>query len=437
MKKIIKYQGDLDENERQVLRHHLDVGERDTPLVFIGRQDILSHLTSQLDALKRYDGLGDKSFTTVIQGAPGAGKTALLNEFKARVESTTTVISVPGKSLNDDNRFIAVVLDRLGGDIDTLSKTISHKTTEGIRSVADLTHACESDRASQFDTMKLRTPWQLIEAGMGPRDKTLVLCIDEAQAISSYPNEDQNSIAHDLHTLDTGNLKILPVFAGLLDTEVKLGKAGLSRLNGISHQLGGFSKPEAKEVATKVLCHDSLGMAEVFADGDLDYITSTIVVASDLWPRHLHYYVKGVLNEVLTDQESDSPRHHINLERVLDYGHNARIDYYKQRVNQFNDYRFELVLIDQALKHKEGSGIPISDLESSMLEKYDIKSGLFDVIFKEAVHTGLLLPAGHRERRFTTDFPIPSMRTFFECECDPVKTLEKLRDVRDEDVLDT
>ena len=427
MQRTIKYQGKLNEKARQVLRHRLDMGERATPLVFVGRQNILSHLNSQLDALKRYDGIDDKCFTNVIQGAPGAGKTALLHKFRCLVESTTTVVTVPGNSLNDVGRFVATMLDRLGGDVDTLAKTITHPTTGGFRAVFDATHTRESEQASHFDTMGLRIPWQLIEAVLGSDDRTLVLCIDEAQAIVPSPNERQNLIAHDLHTLDTGHLKILPVFAVLLDTEANLGTAGLSRLNGISQQIGGLSKPEAKEVATEVLRHESLGMANVFADDDLDFIASTLASLSDQWPRHLHYYIQGVLNEVLIDQERDIPSHHISLERALDYGHNARIAYCKQLVDQFANYRFVTELINQALRNKGEPGLSINELESSMGEKHNIMGNHFDSAYEKAVHTGLLLPVDYRDGRLTTDFPMPSMRTFFECGCNPEKTLEQLR----------
>ncbi|MCY4304483.1 MAG: hypothetical protein OXC62_06855, partial [Aestuariivita sp.] len=66
--------------KRSELRHFVDDGEKSPPPVFVGRQDVLKHvLTKATRTSDRKSGIPGN--TTVIQGAPGAGKSSVLSEI--------------------------------------------------------------------------------------------------------------------------------------------------------------------------------------------------------------------------------------------------------------------------------------------------------------------------------------------------------------------
>ena len=74
------------------MRHYIEQGERDAPVAFVGRDYILKDLMAGVEATSR----GAKGMTRVVQGVPGAGKTAVCDEFIRRNQNQE--ISWRGKS---------------------------------------------------------------------------------------------------------------------------------------------------------------------------------------------------------------------------------------------------------------------------------------------------------------------------------------------------
>ncbi len=63
------------------LRELSESGERGEPLVFAGREDIIQMAERKMRQLPPNGAAGN---TVLIEGAPGAGKTALLGEISRR-----------------------------------------------------------------------------------------------------------------------------------------------------------------------------------------------------------------------------------------------------------------------------------------------------------------------------------------------------------------
>ena len=61
--------------------HWAESSDRTSPTVFVGRKDELGLLDSAVRGVQR----DEAGHTVVVQGLPGAGKTALLNEYAARL----------------------------------------------------------------------------------------------------------------------------------------------------------------------------------------------------------------------------------------------------------------------------------------------------------------------------------------------------------------
>ena len=64
------------------MRHYVRQRERMAPAVFVGRDDILADLMDAVETTAIAD--DPKGMTRVVQGVPGAGKTATCDEFISR-----------------------------------------------------------------------------------------------------------------------------------------------------------------------------------------------------------------------------------------------------------------------------------------------------------------------------------------------------------------
>ena len=80
---------------RESLARLATISDRTPPVVFAGREDEFSLLNGALHGVQR----GELGHTVVIQGVPGAGKTALLNEYATRLlasdDAGRLVVPVP------------------------------------------------------------------------------------------------------------------------------------------------------------------------------------------------------------------------------------------------------------------------------------------------------------------------------------------------------
>lgn len=426
MNTTIPYVGDLTVAQKDALRQQLARGERDRPLVFKGRRNIIEQVESQLEKLQTSSETVHSS-TQVIQGAPGSGKTSLLNQLEERFSQESIVIKLYGGDLTDNDRFLSRVLRSAKSGIDMLSVERGRNHTAEVNlGVGKGSRTSARTQASPLATKDVRTVWELIEKSLGrSRRKVVLLCVDEAQSIQSgdMSNKPTNLILLDLHTSQTDNLRILPIFAGLNDTETILGNEGLSRLdhNFVFH-LSSLSLQEAKAVVKGVLEHKSLGLTNLFTQESAEFIATALATASQ-WPRHLHYYIQGVLQELQYDQECESTQHSIDLNKALEYGHQSSVRYYDSRARlvgtEFVESTSNLLLDPEKRLTK-------ANVHTNARKLFDMSNEQFDRLYQKAIHDGLIEETGSGGR---SEFriPIPSLETFLRCECDLEKTKEILR----------
>ena len=64
------------------MRHYVDLHERSAPMAFVGRDKVLDDLMSAVKTTAADESA--KGMTRVVQGVPGAGKTAICDEFIRR-----------------------------------------------------------------------------------------------------------------------------------------------------------------------------------------------------------------------------------------------------------------------------------------------------------------------------------------------------------------
>jgi len=70
--------------DREGLEDFIHSGEKSPPPVFVGRRDVLDDIFRTARLCWKKDGHHLPGNTRIIHGAPGAGKSAILNELEAR-----------------------------------------------------------------------------------------------------------------------------------------------------------------------------------------------------------------------------------------------------------------------------------------------------------------------------------------------------------------
>ena len=229
--------------------------DREVPDVFVGREKIISALADDVRLLAASGGL--RGATRIVQGAPGAGKTALLNELRVRWTSPRywdidpTVLEVSSESFSQAETLVAEISQALDlGDIELPGHGEATNTRGSINTrrsikggVADASRGKTTTR--HFTSPKV-TLAQLRERHAKDRRKPLVLLVDEAQEIvPDAERVDRNGERAPLNTslaaLHKGlhGLPILPVYFGLSTTRATLRAMSASRLAvGTTTELG-------------------------------------------------------------------------------------------------------------------------------------------------------------------------------------------------------
>ena len=81
--------------DREGLRYFIIEGEKVSPPVFVGRTGVLEDITAISRRSWTKEGHKVPGNTRIVQGAPGAGKTSILEEVESRLKSEGSGPGVP------------------------------------------------------------------------------------------------------------------------------------------------------------------------------------------------------------------------------------------------------------------------------------------------------------------------------------------------------
>ena len=325
--------------------------------------------------------------TFLIQGAPGAGKTALLYECERHARDRKwKVAEIDVLSLCDPHQM----LDSLG--LGGKYKVIEKSTQFGLKYLF---------RRGYKSTQPRTTVKSILKDGKQP----LLLILDEAQGLSgkSGPPKDQWAAAADvLAAIHNGKLgkPVILLAAGLGTTLKALGEFRISRFaeNCLVH-LGALSTESERAVIRDWL------KKEGGAKGDPTVWIDAIVQETHGWPQHIQSYARRAADQLKANDGVMTPG---RLSSVLEAGRESRTVYYKQRVVDFRGD--QLRCLARSIKAVPG-GVPVEyrDIFSSLAQEYGDDGA--KQLFERFEEKGLLAKNG-------TGYvvPIPSMHAWLKDE---------------------
>ncbi|MCY4225456.1 MAG: AAA family ATPase [Bacteroidetes bacterium] len=358
----------------------IPIRDRGPSPFFHGREDIIVNFSRVLS-----DSISLKGGTTfLIQGAPGAGKTALLDVLSQQAKSDGwEVAKIVIKNLHSPASMAQALEKSYTIDSEYALKG-GIKFIEGgiVESVAG--HA---------------TPKEILKH-LAPKTG-LVLVLDEAQYLRNLkqtPNE-KNLVRDTLDVIHNGDLG-LPVMlltAGLGTTEAAYDSLGISRFDGdCTVQLGRLDKESECAVIRDWLTQAGGSV------GDPTRWIDFIAGQTHGWPQHIISYIKPSVKYLASHHGRMTGE---GLEFVLEKGNEYREEYYQKRVKGIDKKKCHILA-------KIFDGVPLGDtmeledIMSALKEEYsEEESGK---IFEKALERGII------DERIDGDYgiPIPSFHTW-------------------------
>ncbi len=387
-----------------MLRHD----EKESPIAFVGREQILASINAVAGILKPPL---PKAKTFVIQGAPGAGKTSLVFESSKRLKQfgvRSAVCANPSGDGEVEELLLDTAAELTGVDREGLLR--SHKKEfAGAVSVDGLGTVSGSYARENTERM-LGTIHNIIRLTNKPAKNPVVVFIDEAQ------NVREGSIAAAfINTLHgQSRYPLLLVCTGLANTYDQLEKIGLTRpVDDHVFPLGALAKEETMSAAQQSL--EAIVLLGVKGSTpSLHALAKEIAVASDNWPRHLTCYLQGVCKTLLTQPMPTFSA--LNVGEALERGNGLRENYYRRRL-QSSGLPPAIVaslyrrLREARISRKEAAGILENSIqtessEAGLILRRDFPTG--NEAIEQALRSGIVTINEHG----SCTVPIPSMEGF-------------------------
>ena len=288
-------------------RKFIDLGDRDIAPFFAGRAAEIRHFESSFNTLD-WDNKRAAAFR-VFQGAPGCGKTSLVEHLRQRH--------------SDDTLFVDIRRGHLASEEALLEQV--RQTAISVGSLTGKTIAAFGQAVGAY--LRVARPGgdeaRNFVADHATRNAKVVLFMDEAQLVG----EDQQPGLGLLHTSGLG-FPTIAVFAGLSNTSGRLRSiGGLSRLpdNAIAN-MGAMRESECAESTARLL--DAYGA--VGDDSEKVQACSTVAHFSRGWPQHLHGAQRALCRELL---RTDGVLAKVDFNAVGSESDRTRHDYYRTRLS--------------------------------------------------------------------------------------------------------
>ena len=301
------------------LRFFSEPLDRGVASFFVGRSALIEDIErAAASALRNASaGLRYASPTQLIQGAPGAGKSALLAHLEQKWslagKAAPHVLPVHlGELANPDRiaQAIATCLDPRRAE--RFRRTETRSGSIGVSGVGG-GWAAETAPPAGFGALAQMFPPERWE-------RPLCLLVDEVQNLEPA----QAEVLQRLHEAVDG-LPIAPVLAGLANARDVLAKRGISRLSvGAVHMLGRLEPGQPAESVRAML----EGFRVEAAEAEAARWAGLLEELSDCWPQHLRNGMSALAEGLLA---SGGALASVNEKTVLAGAEKRRLDSYRAR----------------------------------------------------------------------------------------------------------
>lgn len=345
---------------------------------FHGRKQILRDFGELLERSTQARG----GTTFLIQGAPGAGKSALLSECEKLAKSAGWKVADIGVGALWDS---GKLLDALGlGD---RFKVTEKSIQFGLKNIFG------------WGYKNTRPPPTVNNILKGDR-QPLLLILDEANALGGDgvpPTNQRANTIEVLGAIHNGKLGRPAVLlaAGLGTTAKAFESLKISRFaRNCFVELGALSKE-----AERAVIQDWL-KKEGGAKGDPAVWMDAIAREAHGWPQHILSYVDpAAVHQLKADGGSMTAG---GLRNVLEAGQDIRSAYYEQRTRDFS-WKQRRSLAELILRVPAEHGLDEEDILESLTQEYGPEKS--KDLFRDALDRGII---HKQEGRYAV--PIPSMR---------------------------
>ena len=361
--------------------------------------------------------------TMLFQGAPGAGKTALMLECMEAVRRHSTpdnpwvAVSVSPGTLISPVGVIAKLIVATNEESKRLSRLVPNATARRFTKLLELgaklyedlsargvsiSNSPVSGKPEVNNSPEPTPPSESVFRSVSPLLKKfrLVIFVDEAQNIPIA--QTTQDVLDCLHRGVQG-IPLVATFFGLSDTQDVLRECGLSRF---SDQRVVNLEPLSIEDASGSFRH----LFDTYFTGDekeKDVWANSLAKFSQGWPQHVNR-IGVAVGQVLSKNEGLLERS--LLEEVLIKGTERKNDYYLGRIEAGSNrawvYR-QLALTADKKKEQWAGTISYDEIDRLTEAARSRKDETIDEFLKNALHAGLLAPARGLPDHYK--IPIPSL----------------------------
>ena len=412
-------------------------GDRDDALFFVGREPEIAtveRLCAEALQAARAGG-ARKGLTQVFQGAPGAGKSALLAELGRRwtagdapADAPRPVV-VPWNMLASEEDVARAILQAVEPKLEADTRQTRSRDVSGRAGLPGLGAGVRTGSSVSPPVLDFNGLTRILPTGSWLRP--VCLMVDEIQNVDPAAR----NVLSQLH-LGEHKLPIVPVFAGLGSSSEALQRCGLSRPSaGSVHHIGALAPAPAREAVERMLNAYRVDRH----GGDRDW-PGWLAGISEGWPQHLHNAMRALAAELA---DVGGRLASVDADRVAKIEEAFREESYQVRISpEMESARQLLARVLRALPGEGGWPRDILEREIARQGRprgadtppddlpFRLPSGMRDStdFFNHMVHRGVFqLGPGHRY-----SCPIPSLRDYLvrvgsEPELAPEESPEKGR----------
>ena len=435
----------------EAMQDRLNKRDRRAPPVFVGREVEIERLWR---TVRETTGDNTPGMTTVVQGLPGAGKTAILNEFRKRVDGTTlngrlvvtaripahTLAQAPSTLIKAINHQVPVRFERLPKEVQ--QPDWWRKTKGALATVAPAASSLSKRGAlpdliysglGLGDSAPFGECLDVYSSTLWPEHSVVVLLVDEAQTIPESRHVTANLQA--LHLVEHGSCAVLFCF-GLANTARVLQERGLARLGGFGSssgailELGLLSRDETRRMADALMASVALTADDpgwrAYAIGSGRFTeeawenwriqtSNMIEQASNCFPQHVVSSTCAVFETLIANR--DDFHHNNNLIAEMEASAaRHRNAYYIHLLDKYERHTLALGAACLAAELKNDDLIPRTVLALALRtadnDGDDVKPKISKSIVQMLVATGFL-----RKRHANAyEVAVPSMSAYLKSE---------------------